>query len=175
MIRFFSGVPYGIYLSEHGAGSAYEWSIMQFNGNKPVTYIGNGGHANYAKAGSIDYTIAFGIVSDTTDAGFGWDMSQNYRGYWYDVASNEFSIAGGVSTGGSEEGGETAAWLNWEGAWGNQYNNSSPQQFCIFGECTYTSGPTGPVAKNLGRTAMCESTSYPCTLFTSTNDVTIQD
>jgi len=43
MIRFYSGVPYAIYLSEHSAGSAYEWSVMQFNGNKPVTYIGNGG------------------------------------------------------------------------------------------------------------------------------------
>ncbi len=147
---------------------------MNFEGSKPIAYIATGGHANYATAGSQDYTIAFGIISDSTNAGFAWDMSQNYRGYWYDVSTGEFSAAGGTSTGGTEEGDESASWLQWQGPWGDeQYTGSNHGQYCIFGECKYTSGPTGPVTKNLGRTAMCENES-DCTIFTNIDDLTTQ-
>ncbi|KAI0131900.1 hypothetical protein BJ170DRAFT_679798 [Xylariales sp. AK1849] len=174
MIRFVDSKPYAIYLSEHGAGSAYYWDVMTFNGNHPITYIATGSHANYATAGSQDYTIALGLVSDTTDAGYGWDITQNYRGYWYDVTTTEFSIAGGVSTGGTEEANETAMWLSWAGLWGDeQYPDSYSGQYCIFGECHYTSGPTGPEDKNLGRAAVCQDEDN-CTIFTDINDLTTQ-
>ncbi|KAI1331634.1 hypothetical protein F5Y16DRAFT_394921 [Xylariaceae sp. FL0255] len=174
MIRFFSGVPYAIYHSEHGAGSAYYWDVMTFQGKRPNTYIGNGTHANWAKPGKEEYTFAGSIVEDTTDMGYLWDMTLNYRGYFYDNSTNTFTTAGGAGTGGTEESGETASWLSFLGMWGDeQYPSSFPDQYCIFGECHYTSGPTGPIAKNLGRNAMCETES-DCTIFTNINDITSQ-
>ncbi|KUI73510.1 Putative vacuolar protein sorting-associated protein TDA6 [Cytospora mali] len=176
MIRFVNSEPYAIYLSEHGAGSAYYWNVMNFNGDRPITYVANGSHANYATAGSQEYTIALGIVTDVTNAGYAWDMTQNYRGYWYDVSSGEFSIAGGASTRGTEEDDETATatWLLWEGHWGDeQYPVGQDAQYCLFDECKYTSGPTGPAAKNLGRTAVCQNED-DCTIFDNINDLTVQ-
>ncbi|KAH8645823.1 hypothetical protein BX600DRAFT_390956 [Xylariales sp. PMI_506] len=175
MIRFVNGEPYAIYLSQHNAGSAYYWDVMDFHGERPITYVATGSHANYATAGTQDFTFALGLISDTTDAGFAWDMTQNYRGYWYDVSTSTFSIAGGASTGGDEEGDETSNWLTFEGCWGDeQYPDSYPGQYCIFGECHYTSGPTGPVAKNLERTTVCELDDS-CTIFNNINDLTIED
>lgn len=69
-VRFVNSEPYAIYLSEHGAGSAYYWDVMDFNGDRPITYVANGSHANYATAGTQEYTIALGIVTDITDAGY---------------------------------------------------------------------------------------------------------
>jgi hypothetical protein len=173
-IRFVSGVPYAIYLSEHSAGSAYYWNVMTFHGKRPITYVGNGGHANYPTAGTQEYTIALGLVADTTDAGTPWDMTKNYRGYWYDAGSGTFRAAGGASTGGSEEAGEAVDWLLWEGAWGDQqYQSSYSGQYCIASECHYTSGPTGPVAKNLGRTTVCQNDDS-CTIFSDINELTTQ-
>ncbi|KAF3761940.1 hypothetical protein M406DRAFT_74863 [Cryphonectria parasitica EP155] len=174
MIRFIDSEPYAIYLSEHSAGSAYYWDVMDFTGDRPITYIANGSHANYATAGSQDYTIALGIVTDVTDAGYAWDMTQNYRGYWYDTTTNTFTTASGNSTGATEEADEDASWLSWEGYWGDeQYADGDDGQYCLFGECLYTSGPTGPVTKNLGRTTMCEDDS-DCTIFDNINDLTVQ-
>ena len=94
-------------------------------------------------------------------------MTANYRGFWYDVSSQQFSLATGAGEGASESAQEGVSWLSWLGAWGDeQPPTSSSGQYCIFGECRYTSGPTGPVAKNLGRTAVCEDES-DCTIKTS--------
>jgi hypothetical protein len=173
-IRFINGSPYAIYLSQHGAGSAYYWDVMDFHGSKPITYIAIGSHANYAKSGTQDYTFAGGLVSDHTDAGYAWDMSQNYRGYWYSTSTGVFTTATGASTGGSEEGSETGTWLSWEGYWGdNQYPSGSYGQYCLFGECKYTGGPQGPISKNLERTAMCQDESS-CTVYDNINDLTSQ-
>ncbi|KAI1432427.1 hypothetical protein GGR50DRAFT_598514 [Xylaria sp. CBS 124048] len=172
MIRFVNSEPYAIWLSQHSAGSAYFWDVMTFNGQRPNTYIANGGHANYATAGSQQYTIAAGLITDTTDAGTPWDITQNYRGYWYDASSGTFSSAGGVSTGGSEQAGETVDWLSWEGAWGDeQYQDGTNDQYCIFGECHFTSGPTGPLDKNLGRITVCQNDDS-CTIFDDITDIT---
>ncbi|RAK95956.1 uncharacterized protein BO80DRAFT_429461 [Aspergillus ibericus CBS 121593] len=179
MIRFVDEEPYAIYCSQHSAGSAYYWDVVDFSGDRPLTYIAYGGHANYVTAGTQDYTIALGIVSDTTDAGYLWDMTLNYRGYWYDVDTEEFSIAGGAGTGATEEGTETADWLSWLGYWGDEeypdglLNDIETGQYCIVGECHYTSGPTGPVDKNLGRTTVCQKEDN-CTIFDSIDDLTHQ-
>lgn len=71
-IRFVDGQPYAIYLSEHSAGSAYYWDVMTFttDGLRPVTYIANGSHANYATVGTQEYTWAGPIVTDVTNAGY---------------------------------------------------------------------------------------------------------
>ena len=167
-------MPYAIYFSQHGAGSAYYWSVPNFIDKRPVTFIATGSHANYIKAGTQEYTPAGDIVADHTDVGYYWDVTQNYRGYWYDNSTKTFSKAGGAGMGGSEETGETATWLSWDGMWGDQqYMDTYPGQYCVFGECHYTSGPTGPVDKNLGRVTMCESKSQ-CTIFNNINDLTKQ-
>lgn len=178
-IRFVNGEPYAIYCSEHSAGSAFYWDVVTFDGDRPITYVGYGGHANYVTAGTQEYTIALGLITDHTDAGYLWDMTLNYRGYWYDVDTAEFRVASGAGTGASEEADETATWLSWEGQWGDeQYpddflDDLKTGQWCISTECHYTSGPTGPVAKNLGRTTMCENDDN-CTIFDNINDLTSQ-
>ncbi|KAI1262678.1 hypothetical protein F5Y18DRAFT_149506 [Xylariaceae sp. FL1019] len=174
MIRFINSEPYAIYHSQHSAGSAYYWDVMTFSGSRPQTYVGNGGHANYATAGKQEYTVAAGIVTDTTDAGVAWDMTLNYRGYYYDNSTNTFTSAGGAGVGGTEQGGETADWLNWLGRWGDeQYPLTYLGQYCIFDECHYVTGPTGPVAKNLGRNAMCQAEDG-CEIFDDINELTEQ-
>ncbi|KAJ5725015.1 uncharacterized protein N7483_006372 [Penicillium malachiteum] len=179
MIRFVNEEPYAIYCSEHSAGSAYYWDVVDFSGDRPLTYIAYGGHANYVTAGTQDYTIALGIISDKTDAGYLWDMTLNYRGYWYDVDSEEFTVAGGVGTGATEEDDETADWLSWLGYWGDEeypdglLDDLETGQYCISSECHYSSGPTGPYDKNLGRTTMCEDDD-DCTIFDSIDDLTTQ-
>ncbi|PYH40722.1 uncharacterized protein BP01DRAFT_203576 [Aspergillus saccharolyticus JOP 1030-1] len=179
MIRFINEQPYAIYCSQHSAGSAYYWDVVDFSGDRPLTYIAYGGHANYVTAGTQDYTIALGIVSDTTDAGYLWDMTLNYRGYWYDGDTGAFTVAGGAGTGATEEAAEQADWLNWLGAWGDeQYpddllDDLETGQYCIVDECRYTSGPTGPVDKNLARTTMCEDDD-DCTIFDNIDDLTHQ-
>ncbi|KAK1759088.1 hypothetical protein QBC47DRAFT_371048 [Echria macrotheca] len=174
MIRFVDSKPYAVYLSQHGAGSAYFYSVLEKNGQRPVTYVAHGGHANYATAGTQEYTIAAGLITDTTDKGFAWDPALNYRGYWYDPASKTFTSAGGAGTGGAEQATETATWLNWLGQWGDaQYPNGQNGQYCLFSECHYAAGPTGPVDKNLGRAAVCENESK-CTIFNNIDDLTEQ-
>ena len=153
--------------------------MVDFSGDRPITYIGYGGHANYVTAGTQNYTIALGIISDKTDAGYLWDMTLNYRGYLYDVDSSTFTVASGAGTGATEEANETADWLNWLGAWGDEeypdgfLDDVETGQYCISSECHYTSGPTGPADKNLERTAMCQ-TEDDCTIFDNIHDLTTQ-
>ena len=106
-------------------------------------------------------------------------MTLNYRGYWYDSSTSEFSATSGAGTGGSEEGDETASWLNWLGAWGDEkypdgfLDDIKTGQYCLSTECRYTSGPTGPVDKNLGRKTMCQNDN-DCTIFDNIDDLTTQ-
>lgn len=78
--------------------------------------------------------------------------------FWFDNSTQTFSSAGGKSTGGEEQASEGADWLKWLGYWGDeQYPDTDPRQYCILDiECAFVSGPTGPIAKNLGRTAVCQ-------------------
>lgn len=48
MIRFNNGAPQTIYYSEHSGGAAYQWSAVQKKGQRPVSYVATGSHANYA-------------------------------------------------------------------------------------------------------------------------------
>ena len=48
MVRFVNGVPDTIFLSAHSGGSAYKYSTIAKDGDRPVTYIAIGTHANYA-------------------------------------------------------------------------------------------------------------------------------
>jgi len=178
MIRFVDGVPQYIYLSEHSSGSAYNFTTLPQIDGRPATYIANGSHANYATTGHQDYEgTALGLIGlyDTTDAGVYWDVTQNYRGFFFDNSTQTFTSAGGVGIGGSEQGAEGVDWLYWLGAWGDeQYPNSDPEQNCdlevITGDCKFVSGPTGPYDKNLGRTAVCENESN-CPILAKPSDL----
>lgn len=99
-------------------------------------------------------------------------MTKNYRGYWYNASTNTFTTAAsGNSTGAKED---SASWLSWEGYWGDeQYENGYDGQECLASECKYVTGPTGPVAKNLGRTAVCKNEDG-CTIFDDIHRITKQ-
>lgn len=160
-----------MYFSQHGSGSAYTWAaINKTDTGRARAFIAVGGHANYATAGEQEYTIAGKLLTDKTDAGFAWDFAQNYRSYWFDNATQTFSPADS-STGVAAD---DASWLGWKGFWGDaKYKNDRKGQYCLFGECHYTGGPTGPVMKNLGRNALCQREAN-CKVYTSADDLTHQ-
>lgn len=84
------------------------------------------------------------IVHDSTDKGFFWDVTQNYRGFWYDVVSQEFTSSGGAGQGGSLQEDEGTDWLKFLGRWGDaQWPITRPGQLCVLTQCVYTGGPTG--------------------------------
>ncbi|KAK9453585.1 hypothetical protein V1511DRAFT_503962 [Dipodascopsis uninucleata] len=169
MIRFTSGTPTYIYLSEHDSGAAYDWSAMNITDGRPNIYIANGTHAVYATVGKQDYEHTLGILTDVTDSGILWDVTLNYRGFFYDNSTGIFSCATGADIGGNEQVDEGVSWLSFSGLWGDeQYalDDIEEEQYCISSECHYVTGPTGPAFKNLGRNAVCEDET-DCTINSS--------
>ncbi|KAI0338000.1 hypothetical protein BDW22DRAFT_1363334 [Trametopsis cervina] len=167
MVRFANGQPDSLYLSAHSGGSAYKFDAVPKLNGRPITYIATGTHANYIKAGTIQHDAP--LLVDHTDAGHLWDVTKNFRGFTYDNSTGVFASAGGVSTGGSEQGGEGVGWLNFGGHWGDQEYTIiiKDGQYCVTPtECKFVDGPTGPKAKNLGRTAVCQKEA-DCTVNTS--------
>lgn len=150
MVRFVNGAPTHVYLSAHSAGTAYTFDAFPkaTGTQRPVTYIASGTHANYATAGAQKYPVPIiGPITDNTQAGVAWDVTTNFRGYWYDNTTNAFSTAGGAGSGGAAQAaGEEASWLSFTGHWGDDtpptdiLNN---EQYCISTECHYVAGPTG--------------------------------
>jgi hypothetical protein len=146
-VRFVNGVPTAVWLSAHSDGDAYTYAALPKQGVRPVTYIAVGDHANYATAGKQPYPVpVIGPIADNTGAGAFWDVTLNYRGFWYNNATNTFTSAGGAGTGGTEQATEGVSWLNFLGAWGDdtpptQFLKS--EQYCISTECHYTAGPSG--------------------------------
>lgn len=190
MVRFVDGQPTHFYYSQHSGGAAYTFSAVQQIDSRPVSYVATGSHANYAVStpllslhananttqtvGEQDYIpyVPFGILHDTTDAGVFWDVTKNYRGFWFDAGAQTFSSAGGSA---SDEG---VDWLKFLGKWGDeQWPTNRDGQVCVASECIYSGGPTGafhgfccgfvgfglifddigPFDKNLGRTAVCQN------------------
>lgn len=208
MVRFVNGVPSVVSYSEHSGGSAYTYAAVQKIGVRPVSYTAIGTHANYAvrfhllisspfmsshkcwcqTSGDHDYDVPFGLLKDQTNQGPLWDVTQNFRGFWFTPSTGQVSIAPGAGIGGNLEVSEGASWLNFAGAWGDQqWPTTKRGQYCIVDECYIVSGPTGkyptcpgashenypspvnpigPLSKNLGRTAPCQDESS-CTVQTS--------
>ncbi|KAI9736948.1 MAG: Vacuolar protein sorting-associated protein 62 [Cirrosporium novae-zelandiae] len=159
-VRFVDGTPEYIFLSQHSNGKAFKYSALTQTNSRATIYIAQGTHANYAKTGKHYYeTVTF--LYDTTGAGTPWDVTQNYRSYWYDTTTTTFTSAGGSGIGATEQATEGVSWLSYIGHWGDEeYPESDSRQICIelgdiLDECKYVSGPTGPVKKNLARTKMC--------------------
>lgn len=151
MVRFVNGQPDSLYLSAHSGGSAYKFDAVPKLNGRPITYIATGTHANYIKAGTIQHDVP--LLVDHTDAGHLWDVTKNFRGFTYDNSTGVFASAGGVSTGGSEQGGEGVGWLNFGGHWGDQEYTIiiKDGQYCVTPtECKFVDGPTGkPLPSNV--------------------------
>ncbi|KAI0828846.1 hypothetical protein BC628DRAFT_1315780 [Trametes gibbosa] len=148
MVRFVNGAPTTLYLSAHTGGSAYTFDATEKTNGRPTTYIAGGTHANYATSGKHCHDLPLDLLCDQTDAGALWDPTLNFRGFWYDSASNTFSVASGADVGGQQEGVEGASWLSFAGQWGDeQYPVLEHGQYCIpvgsTDECRFSSGPTG--------------------------------
>lgn len=168
MVRFVNGAPQSIYLSAHSSGSAYTYNtlVSASSGGRAVTYVGAGTHANYATTGKHQHDLPG--LEDKTDAGTLWDVTKNFRGFWFDTASSSFVAAGGAGPGGAAQAGEGVGWLGFGGHWGDeQLKLLDEGQYCITSdECKWVDGPTGPIAKNLGRTAVCQKEAS-CSIKTS--------
>lgn len=143
MVRFVNGAPQNIYLSAHSGGSAYTYDALPSQGGRAITYIGSGTHANYATPGDHQHDLPG--LEDHTDAGPIWDVTLNFRGYWFDNSTQTFSVASGAGAGASVEAGEGVGWLNFGGHWGDQqYPLLKEGQYCVTSdECKYVDGPTG--------------------------------
>ena len=129
---------------------------MPKQGDRPITYIAVGSHANYATPGDHQHDLP-GLI-DHTDNGTLWDVTQNFRGYWFNNSTQTFTVATGVAEGGTEEtNDEGVGWLNFPGQWGDQqYPILYRGQYCIeipdlVDECKLVSGPTGEAALGLSQ------------------------
>jgi len=162
MIRFYSGEPRFMFLSQHQDGQAYEWAALQKEGNRPIAYSATGGHANYPIAGTFELVQGLvGLLDDQTSAGTRWDLIQNYNGYWVDVP--RFVKANGTRASTRPEGPPGVGYLQQTGKWGNQaLPPSDPSQRVIFGQYQWSDGATGPYdpSKALLRTWLCVTS--PC-------------
>ncbi|KAF2146347.1 uncharacterized protein K452DRAFT_283624 [Aplosporella prunicola CBS 121167] len=191
MVRFENGTPTYVWYSQHSNGQAFAYKVLHKDGKRPLNYIANGTHANYAIPGTHDHAIPnlnlpAGLVEDHTDGpdtqgATRWDplLGAWFFGYSNSSGSPVFTALG-AGRGGAE--GECAAagaptvdadaqvptnWLLFEGKWGDQeYPESDPRQKDWFDGLLkrYGSGPTGPVRKQLGREKVCPDNGILCIL-----------
>ncbi|OQV03862.1 hypothetical protein CLAIMM_08848 [Cladophialophora immunda] len=162
MVRFVNGAPTAMWFSQHSSGEAFTYSAVQKynNGDRPVVYVANGTHANYAIPGTHDHTIPglnllAGPLEDHTDAGVFWDPLVNAYTYSYDNTTGVFTAYNGQ---------DPTGYLDFAGRWGdNQLPDSTSGQIDVFGERKYVAGPTGPRDKDLGRSNVCP-TSQSCSV-----------
>ena len=143
MVRFQNGEPTEVWFSQHGFGEAFTYDCLEKQGLRPVTYSGNGSHANYAINGTHDHTIpnvnlpGAGVLTDYTDQGTLWDPLLGAYFYSYDASANTYT---------AYDSSYPTAWLQYLGTWGDQqYPLSDPRQHEILGisaTAKFTSGPS---------------------------------
>lgn len=165
MIRFQDGVPSQVWYSQHGFGEAFTYDCLEKQGLRPVTYSGNGSHANYAVTGTHNHTIpnvnlpGKGLLTDYTNQGTLWDPLLGAYFYSFNANANTYTAS---------DASYPTAWLQFIGAWGDQqYPNSDKRQHEIIPDVSatarFSSGPTGPEDKQLNRTQVCPVASgYVC-------------
>jgi hypothetical protein len=152
MIRFQSGEPQAVWYSQHANGEAFTYAAVQKQGIRPLAFVANGSHANYATSGTHDHTIPNvnlpgGPLEYHCDEGTLWDPTLAAYEYSYANTSNTFTLYSGSAS---------PNWLYFEGHWGDtQLPDSALGQVDIFGQRKYVGGPTGPLDKVLDRTAVC--------------------
>ena len=117
---------------------------------------------------------------DRTNKGPIWDMTKNFRGFWYSQSGGGVDVASGAGSGGAGQPLEGASWLKFGGLWGDkQWPTNRHGQYCVGKNCLVDDGPTGkhtdrwrlrivvahpvypigPLGKNLGRAAVCQNES----------------
>merc|ERR1712093_779503 len=177
MIRFTDAEPQTIYLSQHAKGTAYQYASMIQSEGRVTLYSAQGSHGLYPVPGKHIYDS---ILFDETDGGHQWNISQNYKSYFFDYTDGTFSLPDSMSNAAATASGSGASlssgagawdstptavdtagsWLTFEGFWGDQkYSEDDPRQACLFGHCKYEVGPHGPYLKNLGRNNVCQDES----------------
>lgn len=159
MIRFKAGKPQAIWYSQHSYGQAFTYSAVEKRDLRPVVYVGNGTHANWAKSGPHDHTLQLinlpqnGLLTDYTDNGALYDPTASAYYYNFDITSLKFSAYDS----------SPVNWLSYEGHWGDQQlRDGTPGQKFLFGNAKYSSGPNGPKFKDLDRSKVCPKKMDPC-------------
>ncbi|KAL1630667.1 hypothetical protein SLS54_000538 [Diplodia seriata] len=168
MVRFENGVPKWVWYSQHANGQNFAYDILHKSGDRPINYVGNGTHANYAIPGGHDHTIPnlnlpAGLLLDHTegpdDGGLLWDplLSAYFYNYTNATGTPTFTPLG--------DGSAPTSWLNFLGKWGDEeYPEDDDRQQLLFGGAVakYASGPTGPVDKQLDRKDVCPDNGNLC-------------
>ena len=73
-----------------------------------------------------------------------WDVTKNFRGYWYTPSNGAIDPAPGAGTGGALQPTEGTSWLNFAGMWGDQkWPTNRFGQYCLGNECHISGGPSG--------------------------------
>jgi len=94
--------------------------------------------------GDHDYSLPLGLLKDQTNKGPIWDVTKNFRGFWYTPSSGAISIARGAGSGGLLQPTEGTSWLNFGGGWGDQkWPTNKFGQYCVEDQCHISDGPTG--------------------------------
>ncbi|EZF29009.1 hypothetical protein H101_07305 [Trichophyton interdigitale H6] len=154
MIRFRDGKPEAIWYSQHAAGQAFQYSATDKRGVRPIGFSGNGTHAVYATAGTHDHTIPgldlpAGFLEDETDEGTLWDPTLSAYVYSYSSTTGLFT---------PYDPNTPTNWLYYQGHWGDeQLPDDAPGQVELFGQRKYSTGPDGPMFKELVRDRVCPS------------------
>jgi hypothetical protein len=164
MLRFPSAdsPPEAIWYSQHANGQAFKYSTVEkdSDGVRPVVYVAQGSHANYAITGKHSHVIPnlnlpFGALEDYTDKGKRWDSVGSSWTYQFDATSSAFTALDGGPV----------EWLEFKGRWGDQaYPDSDKRQVDVFGQKKYVDGPTGPADKQLNRKDVCPDNGILCIL-----------
>ncbi|KAM5431661.1 hypothetical protein MaudCBS49596_003242 [Microsporum audouinii] len=154
MIRFRNGAPEAIWYSQHAAGQAFQFSATDKRGVRPIGFSGNGTHAVYATAGTHDHTIPgldlpAGFLEDEADEGTLWDPTLSAYVYSYSSTTGLFTPYDPTTP---------TNWLYYQGHWGDeQLPDDAPGQVDLFGQRKYSTGPDGPMFKELVREKVCPS------------------
>jgi hypothetical protein len=161
MVRFktSTGEPQAIWYSQHSLGQAFGFEVVSklADTQRPVVYSARGSHANYATPGQHESVIpglAFPgvLLPDETSEGPFWDPTLSAFYFSYDLSTESFtSLPNPV-------GGDQAPsnFLQFLGHWGDpQLPADDPAQVLIGDFAKYEGGPTGPLAKRLGRKQVC--------------------
>jgi hypothetical protein len=147
MIRFVDGSPTNVWLFALSNGDAYTYAALAKRDTRPVTYVSVGEHTNYATASWQPYLVPIvGPIADSTGTGALWNVTLNYRAFWFENSTKTFTSAVGAGAGASEQAMEGVSWLSFQGAWGDDTPPTEflqNEQYCISTEYRYTAGPTG--------------------------------
>lgn len=124
-----------------------------------ITYIARGTHANYGTPGTHDHTIPglnlpAGPLEDFTSQGPLWDPTLNTYTFSFNPASSTLTPYDPATP---------SSWIRFSGQWGDQQlPDDAKGQYVIFGQAKFVGGPTGPAAKDLGRSNVCPGSVSPC-------------